>query len=128
MGIRDPALTDLGLEQARIASTDALICDSALGGSGTADGAQLLVASPLRRTLQTALGICQARKDIELEILAHPDVQECMPVPCDTGRPLQALREEFTVDVNFSLLEACPDTWFEKPAPVTSEDKPDPEG
>lgn len=128
LGIRDPALTEFGREQARIASTDSLICDSALSASGSPERAQLVVVSPLRRTLQTALGLCRGTPDPDFKLLAHPDIQECMPVPCDTGRPLQDLKEEFGSDIDFSMLEQAPDTWFEKPSPVTKDDLPDPEG
>jgi len=121
VGIRDPALTEFGQKQARIASTDPLICDSALAPSGSPDRAQLVVVSPLRRTLQTALGLCGAASDPNFEVLANPDIQECISVPCNTGRPLEALREEFSTGVDFSMLEPCPSTWFEKPSPVAIE-------
>jgi len=126
--VRDPALTELGQKQARIASTDPLICDSAFAPSGSPERAQLIVVSPLRRTLQTALGLCGATADPNFEVLANPDIQECMPVPSDTGRPLEALREEFSTGVDFSMLELCPSTWFEKPAPLDGNDEPIPEG
>lgn len=128
MGIRDPALTEFGQKQARIASTDSVICDSALAASGSPERVQLVVVSPLRRTLQTALGLCHRTPDSDFKFLAHPDIQECMPEPCDTGRPLQDLKEEFGSDIDFSMLEQSPDTWFEKPSPLKKDGSPDDEG
>jgi len=128
LGIRDPPLTEFGRQQARIAGTDSLICDTALAASGSPERAQLIVVSPLRRTLQTALGLCRGTPDSDFKLLAHPDIQECMQVPSDTGRPLQDLQQEFGSDIDFSMLEQSPDTWFEKPSPMTKDDLPDPDG
>merc|ERR1712232_426132 len=70
LGIRDPSLTDFGRKQAKIASTDSLICDSALAASGSSERAQLVVVSPMRRTLQTALGLCHGTPDSGFKLLA----------------------------------------------------------
>jgi len=57
----------------------------------------LLVSSPLRRTLQTAL------IGLERPPLPHPGFQENSAKPCDTGSPRQALEKEFP-GLNFSLV------------------------
>eukprot|EP00811_Abedinium_folium_P006854 NODE_16321_length_1000_cov_10.224513.p1 GENE.NODE_16321_length_1000_cov_10.224513~~NODE_16321_length_1000_cov_10.224513.p1 ORF type:complete len:315 (-),score=65.76 NODE_16321_length_1000_cov_10.224513:56-871(-) len=109
--LRDPALTALGREQAQRARGDPLI-QKALGEAG----AQLIVASPMRRALQTALEVCS--DDGGRTVLVHPDLQECHAVPCDTGSTLDVLRDEFPSRVDFSQLLEQPESWFEKPALV----------
>ena len=120
--VRDPGLTPLGFEQARRASTDPLIRDTALGPPGSADRAELVVVSAMRRTLQTALTMCDAAaerapdpKKAMFRVVALPDLQECNAVPCDTGRPLNELQAEFGEAVDFGELEGKADDWFVKP-------------
>ena len=56
-----------------------------------------MTASPLRRTLYTALEsfepVFQAHP--EFKLIALPDLQETSDVPCDTGSEPQALQQEF---------------------------------
>lgn len=118
--LRDPGLTPLGIEQARAASTDPVI-SRALSAPGSPERAELVVASALRRTLQTALEMCSAAaerypnpEDGRFRVVALAEIQECNAVPCDTGRPMDELVEEFP-DVDFSELAGSPDDWFIKP-------------
>ncbi|MCJ1450067.1 hypothetical protein MMC28_000395 [Mycoblastus sanguinarius] len=55
---------------------------------------ELLVASPLRRTIYTTL--YSFKPDIErgVKVIALPEVQETADVPCDTGSDVGILREE----------------------------------
>ena len=85
--IPDPLLTDLGHEQ----------CRRLRGTFPHHDRIELVTASPLRRTIYTALEsfepVFQASPDMKL--IALPDVQETSDVPCDTGSNPETLRQEF---------------------------------
>ncbi len=86
--ILDPLLlTDLGHEQ----------CVKLRESFPNHAQVDLITASPLRRTIYTALEsfgpVLEARPDMNL--IALPDTQETSDVPCDTGSEPQALREEF---------------------------------
>lgn len=85
--IPDPLLTDLGHEQCRKLRDD----------FPNHANVELVTASPLRRTIYTALEsfgpAFEAHPDMKL--IALPDVQETSDVACDTGSEPHALREEF---------------------------------
>jgi broad specificity phosphatase PhoE len=75
----------------------------------------LIVASPLKRTIYTAL---YSFKDIirenNLTIIALPELQETGDIPCDTGSDIQELEKEFAGQpIDFSLVAARPD-WNSK--------------
>lgn len=77
--IRDALLTDKGIEQARLHNES--IRDN------VSKQAELIVCSPLRRTVQTMLygyadAVARLGKD---KILIMPEVQEASDDPCDTG-------------------------------------------
>ena len=82
--MRDPSLTLNGRRQARAARA-ALMAQGVLGcapleadGEGSVSArAQLMVSSPLRRTLQTAEILCSGTL---LPLVAHPDLQETSQV------------------------------------------------
>lgn len=76
----DPVLTDLGRRQAGMLKSNAVIT-SAFADETNAP--QLLVASPLRRTLQTAYLGFGAR----LPVALNADIQETNVHPCDRGDP-----------------------------------------
>ncbi|KAF2264696.1 phosphoglycerate mutase-like protein [Lojkania enalia] len=85
--IKDPTLTDEGEQQChRLSETinDILAIDC-------------IVASPLRRTLWTAIitfqSVLKARPD--MKIIALPELQETSSLPCDTGKSLRELKGEF---------------------------------
>eukprot|EP00302_Diacronema_sp_CCMP2436_P011643 CAMPEP_0179869554 /NCGR_PEP_ID=MMETSP0982-20121206/19611_1 /TAXON_ID=483367 /ORGANISM="non described non described, Strain CCMP 2436" /LENGTH=259 /DNA_ID=CAMNT_0021759679 /DNA_START=183 /DNA_END=962 /DNA_ORIENTATION=+ len=74
--------------------------------------AQLVVASPMRRTLETAQLAVPAMAGGKR--LAMPLLQEIGCSNADTGRPPDELRAEFGSSFDFS---ECEDMWFVKPAP-----------
>ena len=84
--LHDPLLTSLGESQAH-----SLLSKSPFPSTA------LLVSSPLRRTLQTAL-IGFTRPP-----LPHPGFQENSSKPCDTGSPRQVLEKEFP-GLDYSLV------------------------
>lgn len=72
------------------------------------DEIELIVASPLRRTLYTALlSFENIIKKKNLTIIALPELQETSQVPCDVGSDLEVLQkevEEKELPVDLSLL------------------------
>lgn len=88
----DPELTALGQQQALRIAEDPLLAPYLDGG-----GIELVVASPLSRTVETALrafggwvGASPGRR-----IVLKAELQETGDVPCDTGSPLLVLQERF---------------------------------
>ncbi|KAM0789915.1 hypothetical protein ACM66B_006756 [Microbotryomycetes sp. NB124-2] len=65
--------------------------------------AQVLLVSPLRRTMQTALiGYATLRERVST--ILEPALQEVNDLPCDTGSP----REKLELDPTFSSLDLSP--------------------
>lgn len=95
--IPDPPLTDLGHEQ----------CKKLRASFPRHADIDLVTASPLRRTIYTALEsfepVFQAKPD--LKIIALPDIQETSDVPCDTGSEPEALKCEFKSGVDLTLVQ-----------------------
>ncbi|PLB41382.1 uncharacterized protein BDW47DRAFT_100038 [Aspergillus candidus] len=98
--IPDPPLTDLGVSQ----------CRTLRDSFPAHDKVDLVTASPLRRTIYTALEsfepIFHARPDTRLILI--PDAQETSDVPCDTGSSpaeLQREVEEKGLPVDVGLVE-----------------------
>ena len=65
----------------------------------------LVVCSPMTRTLQTYLNIFRGNDTIhhrlsKIPLIIHPDAQEILEKPCDTGRPIVELREKFPILIN----------------------------
>jgi len=100
-GIRDPALTDVGRAQA-----EHLVEQLA------AAGARRLLASPYRRTLETATIV--ARR-LGLEITVEPLVRERCVYSCDLGTPKSRLAPDWP-HVDFAHLD---ELWWG--APIESE-------
>ncbi|KAJ5717875.1 hypothetical protein N7488_003521 [Penicillium malachiteum] len=102
--LHDPLLTDLGHEQ----------CAKLRDSFPFHDKIDLMTASPLRRTIYTALESFEPvfKAHPEMKLLALPDVQETSDVPCDTGSDPQVLREEFA-DKNVDL-EMVHEDWNNK--------------
>lgn len=95
--IHDPQLTDFGHEQCRnLRETFPRHADI-----------DLVTASPLRRTLHTALEsfepVLKAKPD--LKVIALPDIQEISDVACDTGSEPSVLKEEFKSAVDLDLVQ-----------------------
>lgn len=110
--IPDPLLTELGEEQCR------KLRDSFPSHSQI----DLVTASPLRRTVYTALlsfePVFKERKD--LKVIAIPDAQETSDVPCDTGSHPEVLKKEFeekNLPVDLSLVN---EGWNSKVRRVSS--------
>eukprot|EP00929_Paragymnodinium_shiwhaense_P032783 TRINITY_DN18124_c0_g1_i1.p1 TRINITY_DN18124_c0_g1~~TRINITY_DN18124_c0_g1_i1.p1 ORF type:complete len:255 (+),score=28.92 TRINITY_DN18124_c0_g1_i1:98-862(+) len=101
----DAELTALGREQARAVAGDTLLAPALKDP----EGVELVVASPLRRTVETALlavGDWLSGADGR-RLYLHPDFQEISREvqPCNTGSPVEALKQRFQGDsgrINFS--------------------------
>lgn len=100
--IRDAKLTDKGIQQANE------FCET----FEFHDDIDLICASPLRRTIQTAQHCFQPNLDKGMRILAVPEAQEASADPSDTGSPLEVLQKTFSSDmVDLQLLT---DGWWKK--------------
>ncbi|RGP71762.1 histidine phosphatase clade-1 [Fusarium sporotrichioides] len=98
----DPELTQLGEEQARALTTR----------FPELSNVELIVSSPLRRTIQTALLAFPSKLEAGMQVLAFPEVQEASELICDTGSHLPDIKARFDgLPVDFSLVE--PD-WYVK--------------
>ncbi|KAL4922319.1 histidine phosphatase superfamily [Aspergillus aurantiobrunneus] len=84
--VPDPLLTDLGNEQ----------CAKLRHSFPRHDQIDLVVASPLRRTIYTALQSFEPvfKANPNLKLILLPDIQETSDVPCDTGSDPEVLRQE----------------------------------
>ncbi|KAF5669676.1 histidine phosphatase superfamily clade-1 [Fusarium circinatum] len=92
----DTDLTPLGQEQAR----------SLISKHPELANVDLIVPSPLRRTLQTTLLAFSSELERGLQIVALPEVQEVSDMNCDTGSDLSVIKAEFQQQpVDFSLVE-----------------------
>ncbi|MCJ1289636.1 hypothetical protein MMC34_001169 [Xylographa carneopallida] len=102
--IRDPLLTPKGLTQ----------CEqvSATFHAAKRSSIKLLAASPLRRTIYTALHALPDVVERGLEVVALPEAQETGTLPCDIGSDPEVLKKEFeTLPVDLSLVH---DGWNSK--------------
>jgi broad specificity phosphatase PhoE len=95
--IRDPDLTPLGKQQ----------CAELQQKFPHHHGVDLIVASPIRRTLYTALlSFEDDIKTKQLTIIALPELQETSDLPCDTGSSLSHLANEFASSrIDFSHVQ-----------------------
>eukprot|EP01117_Protostelium_nocturnum_P013705 TRINITY_DN5143_c0_g1_i2.p1 TRINITY_DN5143_c0_g1~~TRINITY_DN5143_c0_g1_i2.p1 ORF type:complete len:222 (+),score=81.59 TRINITY_DN5143_c0_g1_i2:207-872(+) len=83
--IKDPVLTPKGEEQAKN-------IDKAYPNLFETGFLDLIVISPMRRTIQTALfSFCK----LGVPIVIHPEIQEAGQCPCDTGSDVEVLQKEF---------------------------------
>ncbi|ORY54983.1 histidine phosphatase superfamily [Pseudomassariella vexata] len=100
--IPDPDLSVLGLQQ-----LEAL--RKSLMENSLAQNAGLIITSPMRRTIQTALGSVDWLMDKGIKLEADANWQENSAKPCDTGTPAPLLGAEFpSVDLS-SLDPIYPD-------------------
>ena len=100
--LRDPELTDLGKEQ----------CADLARRFPVYDGVTHIVASPMRRTLYTALlAFDRVLQSSSSRVTALPLIQEISTQPCDVGSPRSRLEEEFGEKVDFSLIS---ENWYAK--------------
>lgn len=70
---------------------------------------ELLVASPMRRAIQTCQLSFQPAVERGLVIVCLPHAEEVSDAPADTGSPVNVLQAEFGSAVNFDHLE---EGWF----------------
>jgi len=101
--IRDPLLTDLGKVQ----------CQNLAQSFSRLSEVDLIVASPLKRTIYTAL-YSFPDKCKQFGIIGLPDVQETSDLPCDTGSDRPDIEKEFAdkhVKLDLALLD---DDWHSK--------------
>ena len=96
-GIRDPALTEVGREQA----------EALVGRIATLEVTRL-IASPYRRTLETATTVARA---LDLPIRVEPLVRERCVFSCDIGTPASRLRTLWP-GLDFSHLD---ELWWGEP-------------
>ena len=82
--LHDPSLTPYGEEQCRHLAQHFPYHKSV----------QLLVASPLRRTIYTTLLAFEPEVKRGLKIITLPEIQETSDTPCDTGSDIGVLKKE----------------------------------
>lgn len=82
--LHDPTLTSLGETQ----------CHELCRDFPYHESIDLLVSSPLRRTLSTTLLSFKPQTQRGLKIIALPELQEVADVPCDTGSDVETLKKE----------------------------------
>lgn len=115
--LKDPALTELGIRQAKALTSNAALqrAFSEIPLQRASCKVPLLVSSPLHRTLQTSSELRKTRGDCwsPWPIVAHADLQECGNFPCDTGCPRMELEKTFGPSVDFSQLAGREDNWFD---------------
>ena len=80
----DPSLTAFGEEQCRQLAQRFPYHQSV----------ELLVASPLRRTIYTTLLAFNQEIERGMTVIALPEIQETADVPCDTGTDIALLKDE----------------------------------
>jgi broad specificity phosphatase PhoE len=100
--LRDPSLTPLGKQQ----------CRDLAAAFPHRDKVELVVTSPLNRTIQTALLVFGPEVQRGVKVLALPELQEITDLACDTGSELGVIKEQFReLPVDFGFLE---DGWHKK--------------
>ncbi|ODM19372.1 hypothetical protein SI65_05990 [Aspergillus cristatus] len=100
-GMIDPLLTPAGERQ----------CDELRAAFPFHSSVQLVVASPLRRTIYTALHafVPVFERNRESKLIALPDLQEVSDLPCDSGSDLETLEKEVlenNLPVDLSLVSS----------------------
>ncbi|KAG5463605.1 MAG: histidine phosphatase superfamily, partial [Olpidium bornovanus] len=131
--LRDPRLTDRGRQQAAVElprSLRGLAPPGSAGGKGEGEREEeeeggeggpaldLIVTSPLKRTLQTSLLGYRRYVDAGVPVVVLPELQELGALPADTGSPLADLEAEFP-RLSFERLEEIERAsggrpWYEK--------------
>ncbi|GAB1316418.1 hypothetical protein MFIFM68171_06628 [Madurella fahalii] len=97
--IHDPLLSELGREQCQKLNEK---LSPRLGPHDLNVG--LIIVSPMRRTIETALLSFPELIASGIPIIAHADWQENSDQPCDIGSPLDSLKLEFP-QVDFSQVD-----------------------
>ncbi|KAF2966040.1 hypothetical protein GQX73_g7509 [Xylaria multiplex] len=105
--IHDPSLTELGREQC-VRLRNGLIQDP------LAQQAELIITSPMRRTIQTALGTVDWLIEKGVKIQADADWQENSAKPCDVGSTICKVADEFP-GIDYSTVDPV---WPDKTSPA----------
>ena len=109
--IPDPLLTPVGEEQCRDLARNFPYHKSV----------NLLVTSPLRRTIWTTFLSFKLEINQGMNVIALPEVQETADVPCDTGSDIEKLRLEMKdKPIDLSLVKEGWNTKHGKWAPTAS--------
>ena len=109
--LHDPLLTPLGISQ----------CEALASSFPFTDRIDLIVASPLKRTIYTALHTFASllAQNPHMRVVALPEIQETSDLPCDTGSDIEELRREFKgKPVDLSLVT---EGWNSKKGPWAPE-------
>lgn len=95
--MHDPLLTPFGEQQ----------CSDLQANFPNPSSIDLIVASPIKRTIYTALlSFSDIIEEKQLKIIALPELQETSDLPCDTGSEVEELRKEFEgKPVDFELVK-----------------------
>lgn len=81
----DPSITPYGIKQ----------CQQLSQTFQHHSSTKVVVASPIRRTLYTALNSFKPELSKAVRIIALPELQETSDLPCDTGSEVKILEDEF---------------------------------
>ncbi|CAK1366782.1 unnamed protein product [Cercospora beticola] len=108
--VRDPLLTDKGQQQ----------CRDRCKAFSRHDKIELLVASPMRRAIQTCQLSFAPAVERGLIIVCLPHAEEVSDAPSDTGSPIETLQAEFSQGVDFDHLKHG---WFEHKGEFSVEPK-----
>ncbi|KAJ5127310.1 phosphoglycerate mutase-like protein [Penicillium atrosanguineum] len=106
MNIHDPLLTDYGKKQ----------CHELRRNFPNLSGIELLVASPMRRAIYTALEafLPDYEKPDGRKLIALPELQELSDMPCDVGSSLADLKAEMEAQGAPVDLSGLDENWTEK--------------
>lgn len=107
--IPDPRLTEAGIKE----------CQALEARFPYQSAVDLIVASPLRRTLETALYSFQPAIQRGVRVVALAELQETSDVACDTGSDVADLKREFAeyrLESGTSAVDFCqvPENWTKK--------------
>ncbi|KAI1331701.1 phosphoglycerate mutase-like protein [Xylariaceae sp. FL0255] len=108
--IRDPGLTERG-------RTQCVDLRNALQKDPIVQQADLIITSPMRRTIQTALDTVDWLIEKGVKIEADASWQENSDKPCDTGRDIKAVAAEFP-DIDYSTVDPL---WPDKRSTAASQ-------
>jgi len=108
MYVPDCSITAKGIEQSRSAGS---VLSEKLGQEDEKN--IVVLVSPLRRALQTALNVLEAcPQKPPGKPLVHPDCAEVMADACDIGSTVEALDKEFPDKFDFTMLKTRPQFWW----------------
>jgi len=103
----DAALTQLGRKQAEECAKKDILKKPLYGDK--AERIQLIVISPLHRTIETGKIVLEnfLRSNLNVPVILHPDIQETGESNCDSGSSIEKVKElvkSFGAKVDLSLI------------------------